>query len=159
MSEAKRFTPNLSGVDAGIPLLEHGDFEFVIGEPKAFIRQSERNGIMVDVYGVSTSLKVVEGPSHIGKTIPWQMYLHTEGSQPMVKQFLMASYGYGRNGESEFNEQFDGDEENWFIDTETGEVGEAYKGIAGKRIMASVTQRPSKRDPNVMQNSFTWLPA
>lgn len=156
----KRFSPNLSGVDAGIPLLDHGDFEFIIGEVKPFIRQSERDGVTVDIYGVSTSLKIAEGsPSHEGKAIPWQMYLHSEASQPMVKQFLMAAYGFGRNDEAAFNEQFPDGEDNWLVDPEEGGLGEAYKGIVGKRILASVTQRASKRDATVMQNNFSWTPA
>lgn len=154
----KRFVPNLSGVSAGIPVLENGDFEFVIGEVKAFSKPSQKDGIDVLTYGIRTSLKVVEGASHVGKTVPFTMYLHSEEAQPMVKQFLMAAYGYGRNTEAEFNEKF-ASEDDWFVDLETTEIGEVYKGLTGQRVLANVRQRPSKQDPNIMQNQFTWAPA
>ena len=55
----KRFTPNLSAVSAGIPLLDDGSYEFSIGEPKAFARTTQKNGIDVELSGITVSLKVV----------------------------------------------------------------------------------------------------
>ena len=159
---SKRFAPNLSDVSAGVPLLEHGDYELAIGEVTPFFRQKEElvNGITTtkDIYGVQTSLKVVEGPSFIGKTIPFQLHLHSEGAFGIVKQFLMAAHGYGMNREAEFNQEFSA-EDAWVVDAETQEVGEVWKGVVGKRVLANVTQKANKRDPSgPMQNQFRWSP-
>ena len=153
----KRFTPNLSAVSAGIPLLDDGSYEFSIGEPKAFARTTQKNGIDVELSGITVSFKVVEGPSHINKNIPQSFYLSNEDAQPMIKQFLMAAYGFGKASEAGFNEQFSNGED-YAYDAETQEMGEVWRGLAGKRILAEVVSKPSKQDPNQMQNRFTWAP-
>ena len=154
-----RFTPNLSAVTAGIPLLDKGQYAFSIGEMKPFSRVSNRDGIDVTVWGVRTSIKVTEGDSNIGDTIPVSLYLHTEESEKMSKQFLLAAYGKNasnRSDEADFNSQFT-NEDDWVVDDETGELGDVWKGCQGKLIRANVTQTINKRDQS-QQNQFRWLP-
>lgn len=60
-----RFTPNLRDANAGVVLLDDGDYTFACGQPKGFARQNKQGA---EIYGVSYGLTVKEGDSNIGKT-------------------------------------------------------------------------------------------
>jgi hypothetical protein len=155
-----RFSPNLSEVTAGIPLLDKGEYEFSIGEMKPFTRTKDKEGIDVEIYGVRTSIKVLEGSaSNIGATIPMSFYLHSDESARIAKQFPAAANGFNVNvagQEAQFNEMFP-DEDDWSGDPETGELGDAWKSCQGKRIRANVTQTLNKLTQD-LQNQYRWLP-
>jgi len=151
-----RFTPNLSNVSAGIPLLDRGEYEFLVGESKPFIRVTEKDGVAKTLWGVVTSLKVTSEGAFKDKTIPWQMFMHTDASQPMIKQFLMAVYGFNKNNEADFNVKFN--EDDYIVDTEDNILGDVWTGIAGKYVRANVVQKANKLDATQMQNQFSWFP-
>lgn len=152
-----KFTPNLSEIAAGIPILDKGEYEFSIGEVKGTIQNVMTDGVPVATEVVRTSLKIESGESFVGKNIPHSFMPSNEYGAQFTKQFIMAANGFDLKQEAEFNEQFaDGDL--WSLDSENGVLGDAWKSIQGKKIRANVTQYADKKDPSVIRNNFKWLP-
>lgn len=156
-----RFVPNLRDANAGVLVLEDGDYLFEIGQPKVFARQN-RDGN--DVYGVSYGLTVKEGPSNVGKTVPVQCFLHTSGALDMSKRFALAALGYNPNDatdEQRFNDSFPDEGEAFGIDTDDNHAGEVWQKIGGANIEATVKQqmsRPKDGSAPRLQNQFGWRP-
>lgn len=128
------FKPDPSKVSASIEILEKDDYEFTIGEPRAFFR---KNRNQQDSYGIRFPLTVAEGRKK-GTKIFISLYQQSEGAQSMAKQFMIAAYGFPstREGEKAFDAQFAGSD--WGFDTDVGACGEAWKGPVGKRIIGSL---------------------
>lgn len=129
-----RFTPDPSKVSATLEVLEKGDYELTIGEPKTFFRQNQKGE---DSYGVRYQLTVAEGPKK-GTKIFYSCYQQSEGAQSMTKQFFMAVLGYDRKSSDEkrFDADFAG--QDWVFNTDDGALGDMWRSIIGKRVMCSM---------------------
>jgi|SRR5690606_17291760 len=151
-----RFTPNMSKETAGVPNLSKDDYEFIIRDGKPFERQNAKDET---VWGITYILEVASDGQFKGKTIPISLYMHSEKSGSLNKQFLMAAHGYDNNptAEEAFNNEFANDD-GYSIDTDNETMGEYWSSIVGKRIEASASVVPQRDDPNVMQNRFKWRP-
>lgn len=155
-----RYEPNLTNTQAGIILLPKGDFDFKVNEVKTFSRISvdQQTQLQRDVFGIQYNLEVVSGSeaSFIGKTVPVQLYMHTEASLGINKRFIMAALGFAIYDESSFNEKYaDAD---WSFDTEEGEVGDIWRSVVGTRVNAATDIVPNKRNPNQQNQQFNWRP-
>jgi hypothetical protein len=148
-----RFEPDPSKVSATIDILEKDDYEFIIGDPKAF-QKVDGQGTITN-YGVRYPVTVAEGTSK-GKKQFQTCYQHTEGAQGFSKQFIMAAYGYPVTpaGEKDFDNDFAG--KDWSFDTDTGACGEVWRGIAGKRVIGSADVVPNNRTGDPMQQFNSW---
>lgn len=156
-----RYTPDLTKVQAGIPLLPKGDFEFAVKEAKTFSRQStdQTTQETKDVYGLQYNLQVMSGSddSFVGKIIPLQIYAHAgDAALSIGKRFVMAALGFALNDETNFNAKYaDGD---WGFDTEEQTLGDMWASVVGTRVAASTDQKPDKRDTSRMNQVFNWRP-
>jgi len=156
-----RYNPDLTRVQAGIPLLPKGDFEFSVNEGKTFSRQSTDPATQEtkDVYGIQYNLQVMSGSddSFIGKIIPLQIYAHAgDAALSIGKRFVMAALGFALNDEANFNEKYaDGD---WNFDTEDQILGDMWSSVIGTRVAASTDQKVDKRDHTRMNQVFNWRP-
>lgn len=122
-----------SKVVASFEVLPKDDYEFIIGEPKAFEKTGEK-GLN---YGVRIPLTVATGPMEGKKSQPQVCYEHTEGAQMMGKQFKMAALGFGkgRAEEQRFDKEYGG--QDWSFDTDSGGCGDAWREMTGKRVIGA----------------------
>jgi hypothetical protein len=154
-----RFTPNMADVTTTVPIIDDGDAVFEINQPKLFARKNAKDE---EVYGVQLGLLIKQAPNHVGKTIPQQLYLHTEASLPMTKRFVMAALGYDPNDETvaeAFNAKYPS--EMWVCDWDNNVIGEVFNRLAGQNIAASVTHgltKPQDGSEPRNQNRFNWKP-
>jgi len=148
---------------AGMVVLPKGTYEFIVGEPKSFIRKNSKNE---DSYGVRYPLTVADGEKK-GTRISYSTYYQSEGGRGMAKQFLMAVLGYKARGEGSqgeedrFNNDFRG--QDWSFDPEEGAVGDAFRAVVGQRVIGILDVQPAKdRDGNETgqenQQFVSWLP-
>jgi len=154
-----RYEFDPSTVTSAIPVLPKNDYEFIVGEPKSFIRKNAKGE---DSFGVRYPLTVAEGEQK-GKRIFLSTYYQSEGGQAAAKRFLMAVYGYKGNDEEEqrFNRDMRG--QDWSFDPESGMVGEAFRQVTGKRVRGSLDVQPAKDahgEPTgeLNQNFKSWSP-
>lgn len=164
------FDPNK--VSSGIPLLDAGEYTFLITDAQLFFRVSEQtddagNKVSKEVYGTRYPVKVLEAPAgsehFIGKSIPISLYMHTEGGESMNKAFVMAAYGFTQKNEMEFNEQYpagDGWINSWTSPDEpdsTDLLADVWKGVTARKVKAIVTIG-KRKGTNDSQNNFRWMP-
>jgi hypothetical protein len=149
------FDPTQVAAVGGFEVLPKGDYEFIIGKPKPF-QKLEDNGDIRN-FGLGVTVKVADG-EHIDKLQYVRLYMHNRGSQGFSKAFVMACYGYAKNQEKEFNEAFAG--KSWNYNAETGEIGEVWQGIEGKRAIGSADTQMGQGDyAGQEQQKFTgWRP-
>jgi hypothetical protein len=129
------FRNDPTAVSAGFTILPRDDYEFIIGNAKAFYKTGQ-NG-KADNHGVRYGLVVASGPMEGKKSAPFNGYQHSEDAQGFTKQFLMAALGYDKGREEEA--RFDADQKgkDWGYDTDSGSVGDAWQELVGKRIVGS----------------------
>lgn len=146
-----RYEYDPSKTQATIEVLEKGDYEFLIGEPKSFIRKNKKNE---DSYGIRFPL-TAEGKT---KPVYYTCYLHSEGAQGMTKRFQMAAMGFKNNktDEARFDAEVIGMD--WNFDPEAGTVGEAWRKFTGKRVVGSVDVSPNTETGEPQQNWKSWRP-
>lgn len=164
------FDPNK--VSSGIPLLDAGDYQFLITDAQLFFRLSEQtdeqgNKVTKEVYGTRYPVKILSAPPgsehFIGKSIPISLYMHTEGGDSMNKAFVMAAYGFTQKDEMEFNEQYpagDGWINSWASPNEPDSadlLADVWKGVAQRKVNAVVTVG-QRKGTNDKQNNFRWSP-
>ena len=127
------FDPNT--VTAGFEILPKGDYILTVMNPKGFAKNND-DGTLRN-HGVRVTLKVAQtdNTALVGKTIQHTLYGHTEGSNRMTKQFVMAAYGFGSKDEKAFNEAYGA--KDWTYDENS--VGEVYSGMDGKVIFSSLS--------------------
>lgn len=130
------FSPD--AVSASIEILQKGEYEFIIGEPKSFMRKNRKGE---DSYGVRFPLVLAEDTNghKKGTRIFFNTYQQSEGAQAIAKQFLLAAMGYKRNDQQEeqrFNEEMAGKE--WGFNTDDGTVGDGWMEVKGKRIVGDL---------------------
>ena len=149
-----RFNPDPSKVSATIEVLEKGDYELSIGEPRTFFRQNSKGD---DSYGVRYQLTVAEGPKK-GTKIFYSCYQQSEGAQSMTKQFFMAILGYDRKPSEE--KRFDADTagQDWTFDTDSGMMGDMWRFIAGKRVICSMDVGINNQTGEQQQKFNKWRP-
>lgn len=132
-----RYEFNPDAVSAVIEVLPKGEYEFIVGEPKAFGGKNQAGG---DSYGVRFPLVLAEDSNgkRKGTRIFFSTYQQSEGAQAIAKQFLMAVHGYKRNeeGEKAFNGEFAG--KDWGFDTDSKSVGDAWMSAKGKRVKGAL---------------------
>lgn len=147
-----RFEPDPSKVSATIAILEKGDYEFSVGEPKAFAKKNP-DGTIAN-YGVRFPVTVMEGPRKGAKQFQ-ACYQHTEGSEAFSKRFVMACLGYENTQEDE--KRFDADYagRDWSFDTDSGACGEVWRECANRRVIGTADVMPNKNNPNELMQQFT----
>ena len=146
--------------DSAVQLvLPKDDYEFIVGEPRPFARKNAKGE---DSFGIRYPLTVAEG-IHQGKRIFYSTYYQSQGGRDMAKAFLLAVFGYPRNkeGEDAFNAEFQGAD--WSFNPEEGTVGEAFRGVTGKRVRGSLDIQPARdREGNLTgeqnQQFQSWSP-
>lgn len=132
------FQPDLTQVTVNFPILEKGDYEILVGEPKAFIRdKSDGSG---QSYGVRYPLQLAEdypGYKKGTRLAPFNGVMSSEGGQSFAKRFLMACLGFksSKTDEKRFDETFKGDD--WSFDTDNGTVGDMWRKANSARLVVS----------------------
>lgn len=156
------YKPDLSKVQLGFVQLPKDDYEFAVGEPKTFSRdRTEKDQSITKVFGIQYPIVVKEAASDenkqfIGRTLMQSLYFHTEKTESVNFAFAMACYGFGANEVDAFREKFaDAD---FSVDTDTGDVGSFWKGIAGTRVSATADLKPRADDPSKNNQQFAWRP-
>lgn len=133
-----RFEHNPANVAASIEVFPKDDYEFIVGEPKPFhgITKSGKNEGKEN-YGMRFALSIGRG-DYQGKRTVYTIFEHNEGSQSVGKQFKMAvlGFGKGRAEEQRFDAEFGG--KDWSFDTDSGEVGDAWREMTGQRVTGSL---------------------
>lgn len=170
MSERDIYDFDPSTVSASIEILPKDEYEFQVGEPKAFLnnpKQQPDGTTKAASFGIRFPLTVTRSANHpetIGKKIFLQGFMHTPGSQAMTKGFVMAAAGYHNKPEEEkeFNEATKNMD--WKFHPPTGAVGEVYSSIVGNRVVGDVDTQPRKDDKGQVvegefnQNFRGWHP-
>jgi hypothetical protein len=151
-----RFEFDPTTVVASMEVFPKGEYEMVVGEPKAFLRQAGED--KHDSYGIRYSLVIKQPDEYDGKRTIFSTYYQSEGSQSMAKQFIMAVLGYGRGKPEE--ERFDRDMrgKDWSFDPETGGVGDIYRELTGKRVIGSLDTQKNNQTGDPMQSFKSWRP-
>lgn len=141
---------------AGFPVLPDNDYRLKIGEPKLFTGTT-KTGPNKDKpnWGVGFLCTVVAGPvdsngkespaEHVGKKAYQRLFYHTDESAGFRKAFILAAFGYTPREEEEFNNKAAG-ADHWFFDTDTGEMGDGWKAMSGKEIVASLSIGKGQND-------------
>lgn len=132
-----------------------GDYEFSVGEPRAFKRTTNEGK---ESYGVRFPLKcerVVDGgdESMAGERASYPCYLHGEPN-PFVSQFLAATLGFpiDQNGEKAFRDKYRGSD--WSFDPDNGTVGDMWSEVTGGRVIASLDIQIHEGEPRQQWVSF-----
>ncbi len=149
-----RYEHDPSNVSAVIAILDKGDYELMIGEPKAFFNTGKDG--KPDNYGVRWPLTVAEGPEKGAKTF-YNAFTHTDGANSFSKQFMMAALGFKATKEEEkrFNDKYRGSD--WSIDTDTKAVGDVWREATGKRLIASVDVQIQTEGANAGSPQQKWV--
>lgn len=149
-----RFVSDPTKDTAGFPILPKGDYEVRIGEPKPFYGEGN-NGVN---HGVAYLLTVekADDPSLVGSKIYQRCYQHSQGAKDFCKSFIIAAAGYNANEERTFNEAANGAD--WSYDTDSGEVGEAWRLLSGKTVIVSLSIGKNKQTQADQQNIDGWRP-
>lgn len=145
------FKFNPANTSAGDVILPKGDYVFKVGEPKVIYSKKDDG---TESYGILLKLTVSEG-EFAGKSIFNRMYLHWEGADRPLKQFMMAAFGFSPSDaeqEAQFNEEYQG--ENWDIDFEQKALGEVYMRLKGTHVIWAVDVQTRKDDPTKEQQRF-----
>jgi len=132
-----RYEVDPTSVTAVIAILEKGEYELSVGEPKSFEKNDTTSNPPKSNRGVRYPLTVAEGPEAGARTF-YTCYTHTEGAVSFMKQFLLAVLGYQatRDDEKRFDAKYRGSD--WGMDPESGGVGDVWRELNGKRVVAVV---------------------
>lgn len=146
------FDPTL--VVASMEVYPKSEYEFQVGEPKAFLRQAGED--KHDSFGIRYPLVIKLPDEYSGKRTLFSTYYQSEGSQAMAKQFIMAVLGYGKGRPEE--ERFDREQrgKDWEFDPSTGAVGDAYRELTGKRVIGGLDVDKNKNTGDPMQVFKSW---
>lgn len=153
------FTADLSQIQVALEVFTKGDYEFIVGEPKSFQRTNEKG---VETFGVRWPLQLgLEANGYkAGTKQIYTGYLHTDGAQSFIKQFVMSCLGYNpksKEDEKKFDAEMKG--QDWGIDTETQGVGDVYRRTTGKRLIVSLDTgiNPNSGEPSQQFKGFRPL--
>lgn len=148
-----RYDYDPSKVSASIEVFPKGEYEFIVGEPKAFAG----NGQKGPNYGVRYVLTCAsDGPMN-GKKFFQSLWFHSEAAGPINKRFMLAASGYNadKNSEQRYNTEAAG--KDWSFDTDSGAVGDGYRELVGKRVVADVDVTLGDNG-NEQQKVNAWRP-
>lgn len=148
--------PNPTDVKSSFEVLPADTYEFVVGQNvscKATSKTLEDGSEKISE-AINYSLRVADGPLK-DKSVPFRGWIHSEGGVKMLKPFLMAAMGFKNNkdGEAAYDAAHT-DASGWDLDFETGQVGQYWSEVAGRRVRADVT---IKIDGTFENNNFKWL--
>jgi len=153
---SRRMNFDMTKETAGILILDSGEYEFTIVDVSIFERtRNNPDGTTDDIYGLRYKLSVDGNDQYDGKTIINDLYMHTPKTGSLNKAFVMAGHGYDVRNEAQFNDTFS-DPSVWNIDWDEKVIGDAWKGVVGRKIKALVTRKTRSDDPNQEQNQFRW---
>ena len=156
---APRFEFDPSTVVASIEVFPKMEYEFQVGEPKAFRRTAgQGTDNEHDSFGVRCSLVIKQPDEYNNKRTIFSLYLQSEGAQAMAKQFIMAVMGYAKNITEEKKYDAEARGKNWDLDFSTGAVGDAWRELTGKRVIGSLDQTKNKTTGDPMQQFVSWRP-
>lgn len=128
------FNPN--DVTVGFEVFDKGSYEIEVGEPRSFFAVGKDG--KADNYGVRYVAKIADGPKK-GRKYLINCYMHTEESQAVSKQFLMAALGYNprnQENEREFNEKFGN--ENWRYNPDDKSAGDMWHKATNQRLIVDL---------------------
>lgn len=173
-----RFEPDLTKTRASTRIFDRGEYELEItglrpvqfgGDNYIYTRESDGEVVA----GVATTFKMVGRVQPDGSldrefegedVSSDRHYIHTEGSYPFTKRFLMAAAGFSREEEDAFDEEWASDNP-IFIDGEpddpdSQELGPGWEAIVGLHVVASLDQRMSEEegDDRVFQEFRSYQP-
>ena len=150
---------------AGFPVLPKADYRMKIGEPKAFKGETKEGANAgQENFGVGILCTVIEGPVNtdglsspheaLGKKAYNRLYYHTQDSRNYSKGFILAAFGFSQREEEEFNAKIEelraqNPEDpalDWSFDHDTGEVGEAWRALTNREIVASLSVVKDKNE-------------
>jgi hypothetical protein len=156
---APRFEFDPSTVVASIEVFPKQEYEFQVGEPKAFKRTAAQGtDTEHDSYGVRFPLVIKQPDQYNNKRTIFSTYLQSEGAQAMAKQFIMAVMGYAKGIEAEKKYDADARGKDWSLDFPTGAVGDAWRELTGKRVIGTLDQTKNKTTGDPMQQFVSWRP-
>jgi hypothetical protein len=164
-----RFTPDFKAAHAGIPVVEDGrQYEVLCTKVAAFHKEKDDGS---ESCGTMMSLKVVgvvnadgsldEGIDLAGSPISSPiLWVHTDNAWGMSKQTILAFAGYYISEESEANEEFFSEYQNFGIDTppevESPELGADWQVLVGKRARCTLVGR--EWNSRMQQDFKNWSP-
>lgn len=143
---------------AVIAVLDKGEYELSVGEPKSF-EKAKRNAQPGDplTAGVRYPVSVAEGPEKGSRTF-YTCYVHTPDAVGFAKQFVMTCLGYPltKEAEKDFNTKYKGSD--WGIDPENGGVGDVWRELTGKRVIAVVDTTLAEDGVTLQQKWIKFRP-
>lgn len=146
-------------VTALIQVFPKGDYEFSIGEPKAYQKTNAKGNLTKGVRWGLLCERVVEGdPNMKGEKqflngYPSSGATETEGLA-FIKRYIMAALGYQITVESEKQFNVDMAGKNWGLDYESGACGDMWRAMTGKRFIVTLDAQPNPEDPSQLQQKF-----
>jgi hypothetical protein len=165
MTERSPWDFDPSTVSASIEVLPKDEYEFQVGEPKAYLnpgKQQPDGTTKADNFGVRYPLTVMRSANHpetVGKKVLLNGMMHTPGSQAMTKGFLMAVFGYHNkpDEEKEFNAVTA--TKDWKFHPPSGGVSDFWREATGLRVIGSLDTAPRQDNPAESQQQFKgWRP-
>lgn len=135
-----RYTPNQTNNTATFEVFPLGEYELIIGEPKPFTSEDkpQQDGTTkTGNYGIRYALTIAEGP-FAGKKYIKTCYMHTQGSEDMTKQFMLAAHGFESNFDSEklFNDKIATMDQTF--NSDDGSCGDYWTSIKGGRVKVTL---------------------
>lgn len=151
-----RYEFDPSTVVASMEVFPKGEYEFQIGEPKSFLKVATDD--KKDSFGIRYPLVAKLPGEYDGKRNIFNTYYQSEGSQSFAKQFMMAALGYGKGKQEE--DRFDADMrgKDWSFDPNDGSVGDAYRQLAGQRVIGILDIQKNTNTGDPMQAFKGWRP-
>lgn len=149
-----RYEVDPTSITAVIALLDKGEYELSVGEPKAFEKKTKKD---TDSNGVRYPVTVAEGPEKGARTY-YTCWLHSEGGMGFAKGFIMACLGYAatRDAEKTFDAKYRGSD--WGYNPEDGSTGDVWREATGKRVMATVDLRLGEDGQTMQQQWKSFRP-
>lgn len=134
-----KFGFNPANVDASIPILPKDQYEFILGDPVAFIGKAIEEGSDKEQnHGVRFPLVVAEGDKK-GKRIFFNGYQHSEGARSFTKGLQMTALGYKlRDADEEARFNTDHANDDWSYDPDTKTCGEGWHAMKGQRVLITI---------------------
>lgn len=153
-----RYDADPTTVTGVIAVLDKGEYELLIGEAKGFekAKQNAQPGDPLTA-GIRYPVTVAEGPEKGAKTF-YTCYIHTPESLGFAKQFIMTANGFPltKEGEKAFNEKNRGGD--WSMDPSSGGVGDMWREVTGKRVIAVVDTQLAPDGVTLQQKWIKFRP-
>ena len=153
-----RYDADPTSLTAVIAVLDKGEYELLIGEPKGF-EKPKKNAAPGDplTAGVRYPQTVAEGPEKGARTF-YTCYIHTPDALAFAKQYVMTALGFHLTKEDEkrFNDQYRGSD--WSVDPESGGVGDVWREVTGKRVIAVVDTTLAEDGVTLQQKWIKFRP-